>query len=39
MLGDTDETTAEGYKGFYSSDHGTLAETPKLTIQYYDPAP
>jgi hypothetical protein len=36
---DTVETTAEGYKGFYSSDYETLAETPELTIQYYDPAP
>ncbi|MFA5375804.1 MAG: DNRLRE domain-containing protein [Dehalococcoidia bacterium] len=38
-LKDTDETTFEGYKGFFSSDWGTLANTPKLTIQYYDPAP
>ncbi|MFA5055789.1 MAG: DNRLRE domain-containing protein [Dehalococcoidia bacterium] len=36
-LRDTDETTFEGYKGFYSDDNG--ADTPKLTIQYYDPAP
>jgi len=39
MLRDIDETTFEGYEGFYSSAWGTLAETPTLTIQYYDPMP
>jgi len=39
LLMDTDESTHECYKFFYSSDHGTAAERPKLTIQYYDPVP
>ena len=38
MLRDTDETTSEGYKKFYSSDWGTANQRPKLTINYYDPA-
>jgi len=38
MLRDTDETTSEGYKVFYSSDWGTANQRPKLTINYYDPA-
>jgi hypothetical protein len=38
-LRDTDETTFEGYKGFYSSDWGTPIQTPEMVIQYYDPAP
>lgn len=39
LLMDTDESTFEGWKYFYSSDHGTDNERPKLVIQYYDPAP
>jgi hypothetical protein len=39
MLRDNDETTMEGFKAFYSSDWGTLVDTPKLVIDYYDPAP
>lgn len=38
-LADTDESTAEKYKCFRSSDWGTAVERPKLTIQYYDPTP
>ena len=38
-LRDTDEGTAEQWKGFRSSDWGTAAQRPKLTIQYYDPTP
>lgn len=39
LLRDTDESTEEKWKGFRSSDWGTAAERPKLTIQYYDPVP
>ncbi|MEA1959383.1 MAG: DNRLRE domain-containing protein [Chloroflexota bacterium] len=39
LLKDTDESTFEGYKKFYASDWGTANQRPKLTIDYYDPAP
>ena len=39
MLRDANEGTAEDHKYFYSSDHGTASQRPKLTIQYYDPVP
>jgi len=39
MLKDVAESTAEDHKYFRSSDWGTAAERPKLTIQYYDPVP
>jgi hypothetical protein len=39
VLMDTDESTYEGGKGFYSSDYTTASERPKLTITYYNPAP
>lgn len=38
-LRDTDESTEEKWKGFYSSDYATAADRPKLTITYYDPIP
>ena len=38
-LRDTDESTAEQWKGFRSSDWGTAVQRPKLTIYYYDPTP
>ena len=38
-LADTDESTVEAYKVLYSSDYGTAAQRPKLTIYYYDPTP
>lgn len=37
VLMDPDESTAEGIKGFYTSDWGTSAERPKLVITYFDP--
>jgi hypothetical protein len=37
MLKDTDETTEESWKRFYSSDWTTAAERPKLMITYFDP--
>ena len=37
MLKDTDETTEEAWKRFYSSDWGTAHQRPKLTIYYFDP--
>lgn len=37
MLMDTNEATAETYKGFYSSDATDTAKRPKLTITYWDP--
>ena len=39
MLRDTDESSSDGWKWFYSADWGTAAERPKLAITYYDPAP
>jgi hypothetical protein len=39
MFKDTDESTVEAWKGFYSSDYGTAAQRPKLVIKYYDPTP
>jgi len=38
-LADTDESTQEKWKAFYSSDWGTAVQRPKLTIHYYDPTP
>jgi hypothetical protein len=38
VLMDTDESTYEGGKGFYSSDYTTASERPNLTITYYNPA-
>jgi hypothetical protein len=37
MLKDTDESTEEAWKRFYSSDYATAAEHPKLIITYFDP--
>lgn len=37
MLKDTNESTEEAWKRFYSSDWGTAAERPKLIITYFDP--
>jgi hypothetical protein len=37
MLKDTDESTAEAKKGFYSSDVGTADQRPRLIITYFDP--
>lgn len=37
MLKDTDESTEEAWKRFYSSDWGTAHQRPKLTINYFDP--
>jgi hypothetical protein len=37
MLKDTDESTEEAWKRFYSSDWGTAAERPKLIITYFVP--
>jgi hypothetical protein len=37
MLKDTDESTEEAYKRFYSSDWGTAHQRPELTILYFDP--
>jgi len=37
-LADTDPSTAEAWKEFSSSDSGTVAQRPKLEINYYDPA-
>ena len=37
MLMDTNEATAETWKGFYSSDWTTATQRPKLTITYWDP--
>ncbi|MGB2798565.1 MAG: DNRLRE domain-containing protein [Dehalococcoidia bacterium] len=39
MLRDTDESSSEGLKAFYSADWGTAAQRPKLEVTYYDPAP
>jgi hypothetical protein len=36
-LKDTDESTQEAYKRFYSSDWGTAHQRPELTILYFDP--
>jgi hypothetical protein len=37
LLKDTDESTAESMKGFYSSDGHTDWSRPRLTITYFDP--
>jgi len=37
MLKDTDESTAEAWKRFYSSDWSTADQRPKLLVNYYDP--
>jgi hypothetical protein len=37
MLMDTNEATAEAWKGFYSSDWSNALQRPKLTITYWDP--
>jgi hypothetical protein len=37
VLKDTDETTEEAYKRFYSSDWTTAHQRPELTIMYFDP--
>ena len=37
MLMDTNEATAEAWKGFYSSDWTNALQRPKLTITYWDP--
>ena len=37
MLMDTNEATAEAWKGFYSSDWTNAIQRPKLTITYWDP--
>jgi hypothetical protein len=37
MLMDTNEATAEAWKGFYSSDWGNAAQRPYLEITYWDP--
>ena len=39
LLKDTDESTAEDWKAFYSSDWSDPNKRPKLVIQYYDPTP
>lgn len=39
MLRDTDESSSEGLKAFYSADWGTAVQRPKLEVTYYDPAP
>jgi len=39
MLKDTDESTAEAWKSFYSSDWGNASQRPKLIVTYYDPSP
>jgi len=39
VLKDTDESTVEVWKGFYSSDWGTASERPKLVVRYFDPTP
>jgi hypothetical protein len=39
VLKDTDESTTEVWKGFYSSDWGTVSQRPKLVVKYYDPTP
>jgi len=39
LLKDTNESTVEAWKCFYSSDWGTASQRPKLTISYYDPTP
>jgi len=38
MLMDSEESTPNWPKGFYSSVWGTAAQRPKLVISYYDPA-
>jgi predicted secreted protein len=37
MLMDSNEATAEAWKGFYSSDWSNALQRPKLTITYWDP--
>ena len=37
MLKDTDESTEESWKQFYSSDWTTASQRPTLVITYYDP--
>jgi hypothetical protein len=39
MLRDTDESSSDGWKWFYSSEWGAAWQRPKLDITYYDPAP
>ena len=39
LLKDTNESTVEAWKCFYSSDWGNADQRPKLTISYYDPTP
>ena len=39
MFRDTDESTFDGRKTFYTSEYSTGAKRPKLVITYYDPAP
>jgi hypothetical protein len=39
MLMDTNEATAEAWKGFYSSDWSNILQRPKLTVTYWDPGP
>lgn len=39
MLKDTDESTTEAWKAFYSSDWDNAYQRPKLIITYYDPTP
>lgn len=39
MLRDTDESTTESWKVFYSSEWENDFQRPKLTVTYYDPTP
>jgi hypothetical protein len=39
VMKDTDESTIEVWKAFYSSDWSTASQRPKLIIYYYDPTP
>ncbi|MFW6125639.1 MAG: DNRLRE domain-containing protein [Chloroflexota bacterium] len=39
MLADTDESSSDGWKWFYSADWGTAPQRPKLEIEYWDPVP
>jgi hypothetical protein len=39
VLKDTDESTEEAWKRFYSSDWTTAHQRPELTILYFDPTP
>lgn len=37
VLMDTDESTIEAWKSFYSSDWGNASQRPRLVVTYYDP--